>query len=182
MKHKIISVFVSFIFFSADLFAQTDYFKLGKEYYTNGEYEKAAAVFSEVIKKEENLPKVYDIYLSTLIQLRNYTEADKIVRKMIKMKAPDNYTYRIDLCTLYKQQQLVDKAEKEFGSFVSDIQKNKTAVDISGTYLVKIGEFTWAKTLYLQSRKNFDRYAYSLELATIYKRLGQNQQMFDELL
>ena len=33
-------------------------FKLGKEYYNNGDFEKAGAKYSEVIKKEENLPKV----------------------------------------------------------------------------------------------------------------------------
>ncbi|WP_238379306.1 tetratricopeptide repeat protein [Cytophaga hutchinsonii] len=163
-------------------FGQTDYFKLGKEYYNNGEYEKAAATYSEVIKKEENLPKVYETYLSTLYKLKNYTEAEKIIKKMVKVGSPENYTYRIDYALFYKQQNLTDKAEKEFSAFVSDIQKNSTAVDISGAYLQKLGEYTWAKQLYLQARKNFDRYAYCFELSSIYNRLGQTENMFDELL
>ena len=181
MKYKLIVLFVIFNF-SFRAFSQTDYFKLGKEYYNNGDYEKAAATYSEVIKKEENLPKVYDTYLATLYQLKNYTEAEKIIKKMIKMTAPENYTYRIDYCLFYKQQGLTDKSEKEFSSFVSEIQKNSTAVDISGAYLIKIGANVWAKQLYLQARKNFDRYAYCFQLATIYNRLGQTENMFDELL
>ena len=155
---------------------------MGKEYYNNGEYEKAAATYSEVIKKEDNLPKVYEIYLSTLYKLKNYTEADKIIKKMIKLKAPENYNYRIDHCLLYVEQKLNDKAEKEFSSFVNDIQKNEMAVEISGNYLIKQEQYNWAKTLFLQSRKNFDRYAYCIQLSTVYKRLGQNQNMFEELL
>lgn len=181
MKYKLVVLFVIFNF-SFRAFSQTDYFKLGKEYYNNGDYEKAAATYSEVIKKEENLPKVYDIYLATLYQLKNYTEAEKIIKKMIRMTAPENYTYRIDYCLFYKQQGLTDKAEKEFSSFVSEIQKNSTAVDISGAYLIKIGANVWAKQLYLQARKNFDRYAYCFQLATVYNRLGQTENMFDELL
>jgi len=181
MNNKVLFLFLAFnIFFSG--FSQTDYFKLGKEYYNNGEFEKAAATYSEVIKKEENLPKVYDTYLSTLYKLKNYTEAEKIIKKMIKLAAPDNYTYKIDYCLFYKQQQLPEKADKEFTGFVSDIQKNSTAVDISGGYLMKIGEYTWAKQLYLQARKNFDRYAYCFQLSTIYNKLGQSDNMFDELL
>ena len=181
MKYKIF-IPLMFYVFSIPVFSQTDYFKLGKEYYNNGDFEKAAATYSEVIKKEENLPKVYETYLSTLYKLKNYTEAEKIIKKMIKISAPDNYVYRIDYALFYNQQNLKDKAEKEFSSFVFDIQKNSTAVDISGTYLQKIGAYTWAKQLYLQARKNFDRYAYCFQLSTIYNRLGQTDNMLDELL
>ncbi|WP_018341831.1 tetratricopeptide repeat protein [Cytophaga aurantiaca] len=181
MKYKIVNLFV---FFTISIvgFSQTDYFKLGKEYYNNGDFEKAAATYSEVVKKEENLPKVYDTYLSTLYKLKNYPEAEKIIKKMIKMTAPDNYTYRIDYALFYKQQNLTEKAEKEFSSFISSIQKNSTAIDVSGSYLQKIGEYTWAKQLYLQARKNFDRYAYCFQLSTIYNRLGETDNMLDELL
>ena len=181
MKYKIFILFVIFTF-SIPSFSQTDYFKLGKEYYNNGDFEKAAATYSEVIKKEENLPKVYETYLSTLYKLKNYTEAERIIKKMIKMTAPDNYVYRIDYALFYKQQKLTDKAEKEFSSFVSTIQKNSTAVDISGSYLQKLTEYTWAKQLYVQARKNFDRYAYCFQLSTIYNRLGETDNMLDELL
>ncbi|ABG60738.1 conserved hypothetical protein [Cytophaga hutchinsonii ATCC 33406] len=181
MIYRILIV-ISIFMISFSGFGQTDYFKLGKEYYNNGEYEKAAATYSEVIKKEENLPKVYETYLSTLYKLKNYTEAEKIIKKMVKVGSPENYTYRIDYALFYKQQNLTDKAEKEFSAFVSDIQKNSTAVDISGAYLQKLGEYTWAKQLYLQARKNFDRYAYCFELSSIYNRLGQTENMFDELL
>lgn len=178
------NIYILFMFFTISIptFSQTDYFKLGKEYYNNGDFEKAAATYSEVIKKEENLPKVYETYLSTLYKLKNYTEAEKIIKKMIKMTAPENYTYRIDYALFYKQQNLTDKAEKEFSSFVSDIQKNSTAVDISGAYLQKMGAYIWAKQLYLQARKNFARYAYCFQLSTIYNRLGETGNMLDELL
>lgn len=181
MKYKIVCLFV---FFTISIvgFSQTDYFKLGKEYYNNGDYEKAAATYAEVIKKEENLPKVYDTYLATLYKLKNYSEAEKIIKKMIKMTAPDNYIYRIDYALFYKQQKLLDKAEKDFSSLVNDIQKNSSAVDISGAYLQQVGEYVWAKQLYLQSRKNFDRYAYCFQLSTIYNRLGETENMLDELL
>lgn len=181
MKYKI-GVLLMFFVFSFNSFSQTDYFKLGREYYNNGDYEKAAATYSEVIKKEDNLPKVYDIYLATLYKLKNYSEAEKIIKKMIKMTAPQNYIYRVDYALFYKQQNITDKATKEFSSLVSDIQKNTTAVDIVGAYLIQMRENDWAKQLYLQSRKNFDRYAYCFQLSTIYNRLGETDNMLDELL
>ncbi len=181
MIYRILIV-ISIFMLSFSGFGQTDYFQLGKEYYNNGEYEKAAATYSEVIKKEENLIKVYDTYLSTLYKLKNYTEAEKIIKKLIKTASPENYTYRIDYALFYKQQNLNDKAEKEFSGVISDIQKNSTAVDISGAYLQKLGEYVWAKQLYLQARKNFDRYAYCFQLSSIYNKLGQTENMFDELL
>lgn len=181
MKYKI-GVLLMFFVFSFNSFSQTDYFKLGREYYNNGDYEKAAATYSEVIKKEDNLPKVYDIYLATLYKLKNYSEAEKIIKKMIKMTAPQNYIYRVDYALFYKQQNITDKATKEFSSLVSDIQKNTTAVDIVGAYLIQMRENDWAKQLYLQSRKNFDRYAYCFQLSTIYNRLGETENMLDELL
>lgn len=181
MKYKIFVLLMIFAF-SFNSFSQTDYFKLGREYFNNGDYEKAAATYAEVIKKEDNLPKVYDNYLSTLYKLKNYSEAEKIIKKMIKMSAPDNYIYRVDYAFFYTQQNLPDKADKEFSSLVSDIQKNSTSVDIVGAYLMQLGAYGWAKQLYVQSRKNFDRYAYCFQLSTIYNRLGQTDNMLDELL
>jgi tetratricopeptide (TPR) repeat protein len=181
MKYKIVLLLMIFVF-SFNSFSQTDYFKLGREYYNNGDYEKAASTYAEVIKKEDNLPKVYQVYLSTLYKVKNYSEAEKIIKKMIKMSAPDNYIYRVDYALFYKQQNLTDKADKEFSSLVSDIQKNSTSVDIVGAYLMQIDAYGWAKQLYLQSRKYFDRYAYCFQLSTIYNKLGETNNMLDELL
>jgi tetratricopeptide (TPR) repeat protein len=181
MKYKIVLLLMIFVF-SFNSFSQTDYFKLGREYYNNGDYEKAASTYAEVIKKEDNLPKVYQVYLSTLYKVKNYSEAEKIIKKMIKMSVPDNYTYRVDYALFYKQQNLTDKADKEFSSLVSDIQKNSTSVDIVGAYLMQIDAYGWAKQLYLQSRKYFDRYAYCFQLSTIYNKLGETNNMLDELL
>jgi len=181
MKYKIIVLLMIFVF-SFNSFSQTDYFKLGREYYNNGDYEKAATTYGEVIKKEENLPKVYEIYLSTLYKVKNYSEAEKIIKKMIKMSAPDNYIYKVDYALFYKQQNLTDKSDKEFSSLVSDIQKNSVSVDIVGAYLMQKDAYGWAKQLFIQSRKYFDRYAYCFQLSTIYNKLGETDNMLDELL
>jgi tetratricopeptide (TPR) repeat protein len=51
-----------------------------------------------------------------------------------------------------------------------------------GVYLMQIDAYDWAKQLFLQSRKYFDRYAYCFQLSSIYNKLGETDNMLDELL
>ena len=54
MKYKVVSLFMFFTI-SIGAFSQTDYFKLGKEYYNNGDFEKAAALRDSEKKAKEDL-------------------------------------------------------------------------------------------------------------------------------
>lgn len=182
IKQTTLTLCIIFLFFPLLLNAQTDYFQLAKEYYNNHEYEKAFETYSAILKKEENLFKIYPDYLETLYQLKKYDEAEKTIKKCIKLKAPDNEYYRVDLALHYKRIQLTDKANKEIQNLSSDIGKYELKVIRVGNYLLQKNEYDWAELMYLSSRKNFDRYAYSFELASIYKKKGDTDKCFEELI
>ncbi|MCU0417553.1 MAG: hypothetical protein MUE33_10260 [Cytophagaceae bacterium] len=169
-------------FFPLLLNAQTDYFQLSKEYYNNHDYEKAYATYTALLKKEENIYKIYPDYLETLYQLRKEDEAEKIIRKLIKAQAPDNEYYRVDLALHFKRIQLPDKATKEITALANDIARSEIKVNGVGQYLIQRQAYDWAEQVYLTSRKNFDRYAYSFELASLYKRKGDINRTFEELI
>ncbi|CAN5776792.1 hypothetical protein BH24BAC1_BH24BAC1_01370 [soil metagenome] len=60
---------------------------LAKEYLSKGDYEKASALYSRLITKDQQFERVYPDYLKTLLQVRNYKEAEKVVKKAIKRNA-----------------------------------------------------------------------------------------------
>ena len=57
--------------------------QLGIQYYQNGEFEKAAPMFEKVYNANPN-SYIYYYYYQTLLQLGDFKEAEKVVKKQQK--------------------------------------------------------------------------------------------------
>lgn len=163
-------------------YTQDNDIRIANEYFDNGEYEKAKDFYERLSKNTQNLPSIYDNYLSCLMHLKQYAEADKLSKRMAK-QSPDNLTYRIDhyliMCIVNGE----EKSEKEFSAIVSDIKNNPVQVEKAADYLKRAGKEEKSAQLYLASRKALnDRSLYTLNLASIYYNTGKKDWMIDELL
>ncbi|MCS6822727.1 MAG: tetratricopeptide repeat protein [Cytophagaceae bacterium] len=163
-------------------YTQDNDIRIANEYFDNGEYEKAKDFYERLSKNTQNLPSIYDNYLSCLMHLKQYAEAEKLSKRMAK-QSPDNLTYRIDhyliMCIVNGE----EKSEKEFSAIVSDIKNNPVQVEKAADYLKRAGKEEKSAQLYLASRKALnDRSLYTLNLASIYYNTGKKDWMIDELL
>jgi tetratricopeptide (TPR) repeat protein len=175
-------LFLFILIFSQKVFAQSDEIRIANEYYSSGEYEKAAASYEKLSRKEENLLFIYPNYLNTLVQLKNFDAAQKLVKKMIR-NYPDDMNYRVDHYLLIAEASGEEKAEKEFQSLLNDVKTSQDKVERTGTAFLNKNKPQKAKEIYLAGRKaSGDKLAFATGLSSVYYVLGETEKMIDELL
>ena len=63
--------------------------QLANEYYSTGELDKAREIYEQVIQNPRAIPLVHNNYLMILLDQEEFDEADKYLRKTIKL-VPNN--------------------------------------------------------------------------------------------
>ncbi|MFT4031130.1 MAG: tetratricopeptide repeat protein [Siphonobacter sp.] len=156
--------------------------QLGKEYLKNGEYEKARVSLEKLAKNKETLPQVYKPYLQTLTKLKEFGEAEKFLKRL--MKTDDgNMLYRVDYARLLESQGKVAEAEKYYGEAILKAQKEESFTIGLGQNFLDHDQPDQALRLYQEARtaqKEPNRYA--LQVARLYKMMNQPDGMLEEYL
>ena len=86
--------------------------KLAFEYFNNQEYEKASILFDKLYNASPTNTN-YEYYLQTLIHLSQWKEAEKLVKKQIRLR-PKTGKYQIDLGHIFDLQGENNKAKKQY--------------------------------------------------------------------
>ena len=83
------------------LYAQTGQTngELAKQYFTTGDYEKAVVYYDKFYDQDPF--NAYPQYLKSLIALKEYDKAEKLIKKQSK-KFPANLNIKVDLAGIYE--------------------------------------------------------------------------------
>ncbi|HWZ22386.1 MAG TPA: tetratricopeptide repeat protein, partial [Cytophagaceae bacterium] len=156
--------------------------EIANEYFGTAEYDKAKDMYERLSKNNVNLPFIYDNYLFTLLHFKQKEEAEKFIRKMIKV-SDDNLFYKLDHYTLVTEMNGEAKTEKEFSGIVNDIKDDEILVEKATDYLLKKGLYERAKTIFLASRKSLrNNSLYVIPMSGIYYKQGNVDLSIEELL
>ena len=156
--------------------------EIANEYFGTAEYDKAKDMYERLSKNNANLPFIYDNYLFTLLHFKQKEEAEKFIRKMIKV-SDDNLFYKLDHYTLVTEMNGEAKTEKEFSGIVNDIKDDEILVEKATDYLLKKGLYERAKTIFLASRKSLrNNSLYVIPMSGIYYKQGNVDLSIEELL
>lgn len=181
-KIRISIITICFIGYLFPLKAQTDQAKLANEYYLQGDFEKAKAIFEDLENKTAAIPLIQSNYLSLLMSEANYSRAEKFLNNAIK-DYPNNFQFQVSLLKLYdisnqqdKREKYFKKLDKEFGE--NQFQSNMLAQSLSNQQL-----FTDAIYFFKKSRKTSNNpSAFALDLAAIYRMQNDMENMTAEYL
>lgn len=162
--------------------APTTDLELGREYLRTGEFEKAKAVFGKLARDKEQWPAVYRPYLQTLVQTKDWAEADKFIKRLIRADE-NNALYRAAAGRAYLVQGKAEDAEKSFKEAVDLARKSEDVANRLAIDFYETGQHNWAVNTYLASREALrDEKRYALPLARLYRLLGKPEAMIDEYL
>ena len=159
---------------------QTDE-QLGIEYYQNGEYDKAVEIFDKIYSKNPN-SYIYYYYYQTLLELQNYDELEKVVKKKIKVQ-PTVQRYKIDLGYAYERGNNLEKAQKVYENAIAEVAVNENAIkELYNAFISKALRDYAVQTL-LRGRKLLkNEKLFSTELTTMYAQLNRNDKIIEEAL
>ncbi len=147
--------------------------KLAQQYYKNGEYEKALAVFEKLFEENSKNKYYYQQYLGTLVALKELDLAKQLIESQIA-KEPSNPAYYVDLGNIYKQQDMDADAKTEFDKALQYISQDQMAARNVANTFTKIEEYDYAIATYEAARaansNRPDLYIY--EMAQVYSKKG----------
>jgi tetratricopeptide (TPR) repeat protein len=155
--------------------------QLALQYYNNGEFDKAAELYSELFRKTPNT-YYYTYYLNSLLESEQFREAEKFV-KGLKETRELRRNFVVELGFVYQRQGDFRKADKEFERAIEKMEPTRMAVvDLANAFLIRRLP-DYAIKVYLKGRKVIpESYQFNIELANVYQSTRNFGAMMDEYL
>jgi tetratricopeptide (TPR) repeat protein len=184
---SVLSVLVVNIFSLSPAFAQPGSDRqLADQYFINFEFDKAAVIYDKLFDKDPM--GVYPNYLRTLVALKNYSEAEKMVKKMIKKSSSGNFpvasqTYQVDLGFVYESAGDMNKAKQTYEKAIKTLQPDQGQIISLANAFYSHQNWDYALATYLEGKrllKGF--YSFYFETAEIYFQKQDYPKMIDEYL
>lgn len=155
---------------------------LANEYLGQGEVDKAYDIYKELAKDVRNIAYIHNNYLTLLLNLGDYKEAEDYVARLIK-RFETNIYYQIDLGLVYQAAGKKDKADQQFTSVINNVKSETTKLRMTAQHFISKQLREYALKTYLAGREQAGNpYAYSIELANIYRLMNQKEAMIEEYL
>lgn len=163
-----------FLLFGNTSFAQTEIqdANLAQYYFRQGELEKAVTLYEKLFDKHPDNNDYYTGYYSTLIGLKNYDEAIKVVKKKQK-KNQKELTYYIDIGNAYRAKGDEKSAKTQYDLCLKNLYSDQMMLNKVANAFIAGNNYDYAISTYERGKKIFgDPTMYAFELADIYKRKG----------
>jgi len=167
-------------------FAQVDEMdkKLAMQYYSDGEYEKAA-LYLDKIYSEAPTYSNYTYYFNTLLELEETKTAEKICKKQMK-SSPNELRLYLDMAKVYGKTDKEDKMAEQYDKAINSIndKTRHTAINNLANAFQIEGMLDRSILVYQQGNKysKASNLMYNRSIAQIYGTQGKMQLMFTTLL
>ncbi len=153
--------------------------RLATEYYNSKEYDKAEILYLKLYKKT-NAKIYYNYYVNCLIEQEKYEIAEKSVKKQIK-KHRDDLGFYVDLGYLYKRQDKLEEANKQYEKAINKLTAVQSQVlGLAGSFNTR-REYEYSAEVYLKARYLTGN-PYHNELANLYAAQRKYPEMIEEYL
>lgn len=178
---KYISIFIIVSFSIAALKAQVQNdaqkARLCMEYYKNGEFAKAAECFKDLHEKDKTQDYYYERYLSCLLELENYEDADKMIRKAVKA-SPEKVERYVDLGLIFEKRDKEADAKEQFEKAIKLLPENQVQVSRLAVAFSNKNKFDYALKTYEKGEKFLKQKSlFAYEMAGIYYQKADAPKM-----
>ncbi|GAB4188648.1 MAG: tetratricopeptide repeat protein [Thermoflexibacter sp.] len=161
-------------------FAQDKEIDLANEYYSNGEYEKAISIYSNITKERQFVFTVHKNYLDALLKLEKFDETEKYLKRQLR-NFPNESLFQVDYGVFLIMRGKKEEAEKHFVAYIETLKKDDAQIRYAARNFINANLYDYAEQLYLAGRKNGnDKFTY--ELASLYAMAGKTDMMITEYL
>lgn len=161
------------------LCAQQDNEQMASYYYQNHEYDKAVELYEPLYQRTQNKFH-YQMLYESYVALERYNDAEKLVERRLRQQPKDLYLY-VDLGELHLMCNERKKAEKAFATAIEKIGFDSQQLSDLVMAFQNTGHNDYAVRCYqFYRQKSKNTFAYVMELANLYGRMGDYDAMMAE--
>lgn len=155
---------------------------LANQYFMDGEYEKAAALYSQLSDQDEENEYFFNRHMESLINLEKYEEGEKILKKRLK-KSPDNVSLYVTYGSFYERQGKMDDANLQYEKAIAKMSGDYASVTRLAQIFTTTSKFDLAvKTFERGSTLMKDENRFAYNLGDLYQRKGETSKMISSYL
>lgn len=174
--------FIIFFFLLVSLGLQAQEVKLAQQYYSTGEYEKAATLYQKLLSQNENNEYYFNKYIECLMALQDFESGEKAIRKQIK-KFPKEVSYYVSLGKLLERQNRKEEAEAQYTKAVEELPADQGSIIKLANAFVTLANYNKAIETYEKGSKLLNNKSiFSYSLADLYFRKGDTAKMIQYYL
>lgn len=135
--------------------------------------------------KEEELSSLHtrnEQYINSLLQRKQYPEAEKVIRKLIK-QYPETAKYKLAQARFHKEQGQLAEAAKIYETIITTLPKEEFEIRGIANDLYQMQEYDVATDVFLQGRKLLgNEQVFTFELLSLYRFKKDKNKLIVEFL
>lgn len=154
---------------------------LAFQYYQQAQYQEASVLLEKLFTKTKN-DAYFDMYLTSLLKIKKFDEAEKLVKKLAK-ENPKNISYGIGLARIYQEKGQPDAATKKYTEVLSNLPADEFKIRDVANRFYGFQAYELAISTFLEGRKilNNDK-LFTYELLSIYRYKKDKNMLVQEYL
>lgn len=169
-------IFVIFICISIFSFPQSNENQLALQYYSQGEFEKAANAYQNLFK-ETHSQTHFDYLISCYQELNDNEKAEKITKEQIN-RFPKSYYYQVKLATIYQSTGKRKDASDIFDKIIKKSAKDLESTLSAGNACIDNKVDSVAQIIYENGHSKFpDNVEIVKQLSVIYLQTSENEKL-----
>jgi len=169
---------ICFIFclcLSGGIWAQES--KLAQQYYSNGEYEKSAALYKKLSEKNKNNDFYFGRFVESLLNLEDYPNAEEAIKKQIKSQ-PKKVQLYVTYGKLFESQFMDDKAKEQYEKAIKKLPADRFIISKLANAFIRLTKYEEAMQTYSKGAELLkDENIFAYDLGDLYRRKGDNPLM-----
>ena len=171
---------VVFLLISTLAFSQQSNQQIAYQYYINGEYEKAIALYEELMNSHFSVA-YYEPYYTSLLKLEKYKQAEDLAKKLVK-KYPKELHYQLGVIIAQEKSGNIKKADIAYGVLLKkfDGERSQT-INLANTF-TRHEIYLKALDLYKLSEKINPQNNFGMEKAQLFAKIEEVDLMIKEYL
>ena len=155
---------------------------LANQYYQNGEYEKAAALFAQLLERDNDSELFFSRYVDCLLNLEQYDECEKVIKKQLK-KTPENVTLYVTYGGFFEKKKKTDEAKAQYQRAIEKMAPDYVSVNRLASLFMSSGKYDFATQTYEKGAKLMkDPNRFAFNLGELYRRKGEPAKMIEYYL
>jgi len=174
---------LGFLLLAGNAIGQEQLVNVAKQYLLAGNYEKAAATYKQLLDYSPKDQELQKAYLESLMGLKEYKTAEKVVKQLLKSNAADA-RYDFQLVKIYRGTGEDKKADKLTIKIIDRTNNNDEEIRATANLFEKDGLSDNAIAVF-EKGKSYQKenpYLYAEELALLYNKKGDIEKATESLL
>ncbi|MBS1526970.1 MAG: tetratricopeptide repeat protein [Bacteroidetes bacterium] len=162
------------------VFGQDTDLQLARQYTTDGEPQKALAIYLKLFKQDNE--SYYPYYINCLLSLKKFDDAESVTKKMQRRHPADNQ-YPVTLGRIYTQKGDIGKADQVYDELIKNLPADPAEISSLASQFYQAQNADYAIKIFQRGRKllNNDR-LYSFELINLYRFKRDKPDLVEEYL